>query len=611
MCGILGTIPATNEFEFNNALNKLAHRGPDGYGIWTSDNNDITLGHRRLSILDLSNAGKQPMHYNNGRYTLTFNGEIYNYIELRDHLKKDGFIFKTNTDSEVILAYFMKYGINCVNKFNGMWSFAIWDEIEKTLYMSRDRFGKKPLFYYNSEKEKQKFVFASEMKAIYPFLTEFKLSNDFNWIKNNLFFYESTKKCLIEGIKRFPAGHNGILKNGKLTLERYWNTLDHIQKNNDSYETQIETFSSIFEDACKIRLRADVTCGSALSGGLDSSSITAYISKIFKDDVNAKNKPRAFIATFPKTQIDETYFAKKVTDHLNINATFCEIDPLKSVTSLEESLYYFEELYITSPIPMMEVYSKIKQSGITVSIDGHGADELLCGYNETILNSIFDSFNSKNSINEIFKAYSNINPSLNQREIKSKVFKYFFKESIKKLLNIGYKSRDFSHKNFIKFDSLNKELYILTHETILPTLLRNYDRYSMFAGVEIRMPFLDHRLVEFLFSIPYTSKIKNGYTKSILRSAVNSMLPNEVVYRKDKIGFNSPMTEWIRGPLKEYFFDEMSSTSFRNSSTIDQNEVRKVFINLINQKSPKYIDGQKAWTSIMPYLWEKSTFKFK
>ena len=610
MCGILGVIPAINEDDFKIALNKLIHRGPDGYGTWTSEEKNLTLGHRRLSILDLSDAGKQPMHYYNNRYTITFNGEIYNYLELRENLQKDGFVFKTKTDTEVILASFMKYGIECVNKFNGMWSFAIWDEFEKTLYLSRDRFGKKPLFYFNSEKELPKFIFASEMKAIYPFLTNFSISNDFNWIKNNLFYYESTDKCLIEGIKRFPAGHNGVYKNGKLTIERYWNTLDHVQENNDSYETQVEKFSSIFEDACKIRLRSDVTCGSALSGGLDSSSITAFISKILNAEGN-NNEQKAFIATFPKTQIDESYFAKKVTDHLKINAKFCEIDPLKNLSDLEKSLYFFEELYITSPIPMMEVYSKIKKNGITVSIDGHGADELLCGYNETILNSLFDSYKSNKFTKDILIAYTNLNPSLNQGQINGNVLNFFLKESTKKLIGYGYKSRDAAHENFKKFDNLNKQLYILTHETILPTLLRNYDRYSMYAGVEIRMPFLDYRLVEFLFSIPYTSKIKNGYTKSILRSVVDTILPNEVVYRKDKIGFNSPMTEWIRGPLKEYFFDEMSSASFRNTSTINPLEVIKIFTDLINQKSPKYIDGQKAWTSIMPYLWEKSTLKFK
>ncbi len=611
MCGILGTIPATNEIDFKQALDKMLHRGPDGYGVWTSLENDITLGHRRLSILDLTEAGKQPMHYYNDRYTLTYNGEIYNYIELRENLKKDGFVFLTNTDSEVLLASFVKYGINCVERFNGMWAFAIWDKLEKTLYLSRDRFGKKPLFYVDIQRAENKFIFASEMKAIFPFLKDIQISTHFDWIKNNLFYYESTEKCLIEDIKRFPAGHNGIYKNGKLIIKRYWNTLDHIETNNDSYSKQIDTFSSIFEDACRIRLRADVTCGSALSGGLDSSSITAFLSKILREDFGDTKKQRAFIASFPKTQIDETIYAKKVTDHLNINATFCDIDPLKSVSDLEKSLYSFEELYITSPIPMMEVYSRIKESGITVSIDGHGADELLCGYNETILNSLFDSWNNKSDTKNILNAYSNINPSIQNSQIKQNVYKFIVKDLVKRILRYGYKSYDFKHPNFKQLDSLNKQLYILTHETILPTLLRNYDRYSMNAGVEIRMPFLDHRLVEFLFSIPYTSKIKNGFTKSILRSAVSPLLPNDIVFRKDKIGFNSPMTEWIKGPLKEYFFDEMSSISFINSSVINPPEVKKIFTNLINKKSPEYIDGQIAWTSIMPYLWEKSILKFK
>ena len=210
------------------------------------------------------------------RYTLIFNGEIYNFIEIRAELIKKGHVFKSCSDAEVVLYAYVEWGVKCVNKFNGMWALAIWDSLKAELFLSRDRFGKKPLFYAVVD---EKFIFASEMKAIYPFLQSVKPSQDFNWMKNNIFLYESTDKCLVDGIKRFPFGHNGIYKDGKLKVNRYWNTLDHLVEVPNDYEEQIEQFRSLFLDACKIRMRSDVAIGTALSGGLDSSATISAMEK--------------------------------------------------------------------------------------------------------------------------------------------------------------------------------------------------------------------------------------------------------------------------------------------------------------------------------------------
>jgi len=395
MCGILGTLPKTEHCIFKHALDTLKHRGPDDFGVETV-NNEITLGHRRLSIVDIDH-GHQPMFDNTKRYSVVFNGEIYNFIEIKKELEGLGCRFKSNSDTEVLLNAYIKWNDKCVLKFNGMWAFAIWDDYKKELFLSKDRFGKKPLFYAEIN---GKFIFASEMKAIYPFLNQVRPSKDFHWMKNNIFAYESTEKCLIDGIKRFPLGSNGVYKNGKLKTYRYWNTLDHLIDVPRNYNEQVEQFRELFLDACKIRMRSDVPIGTALSGGLDSSATISAMAHLSNGqiDYGKKDWQHAFVASFPGTPLDESKYAKMVTDHIDIEATYININPLKHWDNLEEYFYKFEELYITSPIPMLMTYSGVKQFGATVTLDGHGADELFSGYGH-LLEALWDSkFNVKSTI---------------------------------------------------------------------------------------------------------------------------------------------------------------------------------------------------------------------
>ncbi len=358
MCGILGVLPRVEESFFKKALDTLTHRGPDDFGIATIDK-DITLGHKRLSIVDLYH-GHQPMFDNSKRYSVVFNGEIYNFIEIKKELEGLGYIHKTNSDTEVLLNTYIEWNDKCVLKFNGMWSFVIWDSLKKELFLSRDRFGKKPLFYAEIN---GKFIFASEMKTIYPFLEKINPSKDFHWIKRNIFLYESTEKCLVEGIKRFPAGSSGVYKNGKLKTYRYWNTLDHLTAIPRNYNDQVEVFRELFLDACKIRMRSDVRIGTALSGGLDSSATISAMAHLSdgKIDYGKKDWQHAFVATFPGTPLDETHYAKLVTNQIGIDATYINIDPLRYWDNLDEYFYKFEELYITSPIPMLMTYGGSKK----------------------------------------------------------------------------------------------------------------------------------------------------------------------------------------------------------------------------------------------------------
>ena len=611
MCGILGTIPSSNETKFKSALNRLEHRGPDGFGIETIENS-ITLGHRRLAIVDLSDSAHQPMYDKTKRYCVIFNGEIYNFLEIKKELEAKGHTFCSSSDTEVLLYSYIEWGEECVLKFNGMWAFAIWDGQKKELFLSRDRFGKKPLFYAVID---GKFIFASEMKAIYPFLKEIRPSKDFHWMKDNIFSYEATEKCLIDGIKRFPFGHNGIYKNGNLKIKRYWNTLDNIAEPPKTYDAQVERFRELFLDACKIRMRSDVPIGTALSGGLDSSATISAMAHLSKSHIDyGKNDWRhAFVASFPGTPLDETHFAKMVVDHIGIEATYINIEPLKYWDNLEKYFYMFEDLYITSPIPMMATYGAVKKHGTTVTLDGHGADELFSGYGHLIEALWNSTFSIKNSI-DILNTYQETLGNGSQFDRKSN-FNIYVKFMIKKIVKIifgkEFRSKDANHKNFNKLDSFSQQLYIIFHETILPTLLRNYDRYSMTNSVEIRMPFMDHRIVSFVTSLPYSSKFGNGYTKKLIRDAMDSYMPKEITWRKSKIGFNSPIVDWMQGDLKEWFLDTVHEKGFMESNLIDNpSELQSQILNIANKNTNSYVLAENSWKNLTPYIWEKAIKKF-
>lgn len=615
MCGIFGHIGSIPEHLAVICTNTLSHRGPDGKGIECLDG--ITLGHRRLAILDLSEQGKQPMSYANGRYWITYNGEIYNFLEIRSELESRGHVFRSQSDTEVILAAFAEWGAECLNRFNGMWAFAIWDIQEKILFLSRDRFGKKPLFYADLPGG---FAFASEMKAIFPLLSEVWVSEDFKWMSKNIFLYETTDKCLIKGIKRFPSGHYGIYRNSTLILHRYWNTLDNMVKVPQSYDEQVERFRELFLDSCCMRMRSDVPIGTALSGGLDSSATICAMAYISKNDPGmriSRDWQHAFVATFPGTPLDESYYAKKVVDHLGIPATFINIDPAKSMDKLEEYLYLFEELYITSPIPMIQTYGVLREKGVVVTLDGHGADELFAGYGASLLEAFPDCGFNISSINEIAETFRELFPrdslQLAMKHGNAYLYMRYMMANVVKTI-IGrkmYEFRDLDHLNFTKLDNFNKHLYLLTNETILPTLLRNYDRYSMINGVEIRMPFMDHRIVTYSLSLPWDSKTRDGFTKKIVRDALAPFMPEEVAYRKTKIGFNSPIVDWMKHQMKDYLLDMIHSRQFEECPLIDTMRVRKQVEKVICDEKATYLEGEKAWTDLVPYLWEKAVIKKK
>ncbi|HRK27464.1 MAG TPA: asparagine synthase (glutamine-hydrolyzing) [Chitinophagales bacterium] len=628
MCGILGCLPAVHAAPFGQALNLLAHRGPDGEGIWTDPQNRITLGHRRLAILDLSPAGAQPMHYAN-RYTITYNGEIYNYAELRQTLQTMGHHFTSQTDAEVILAAFMQWGHNCWQHFNGMWALAIWDNQTQQLILCRDRFGEKPLYF--TLLPDGRFAFASEMKALAPFLPVVELNPMFDQLQQNVLTYEATQHCLLRYVNRFPAGHWGVFDQKKLHTQPYWNTTAHLHPVPKRFEEQTEAFAHLFTHACSIRMRAHVPIGTALSGGLDSSAVIctmAHAARSMPDAFATTNWQHAFIASMPGTPLDETAYARQVTDFLQIPATFVPISAQEGLQQLPHYLYLTEDLYITSPVPMMQTYHAAKQQGVSVCIDGHGADELFCGYDTFMFHAFLDCGFNPRQINNLLQTYRNLAPPNNPQFAKPPVsFANYFRwvcgspNLLRWLPHLPKELKKAFAPKLPKFTPqypqtaqpnqlghLNSALYQLFHAHNLPTLLRNYDRYSMASGVEIRMPFLDHRVVSFCFSVPYTSKFRNGYTKALLRYAIAPFMPPKVAFRTHKMGFQTPIANWMKGEWQPFFLDTLHETGFAHYAHHQPNVVKQQILSVINHPNPTYRQAEIAYSAINPYLWHKFVF---
>ncbi len=623
MCGILGEHPATDPRRFQFALNLLSHRGPDDEGIWQSPENEIMLGHRRLSIIDLTHAASQPMH--SPQYSITYNGEIYNYPELRADLEKSGYQFTTQSDTEVLLNGFHHWGTALFEKLNGMWALALWDRKEHQLFLSRDRFGKKPLFYIHNG---DRFVFASEMKALVPFLSAVEPNEKFIWMRDHIFDYEPTDECLIKGIKRFPQASWGVFKINTLSVRRYWDTMEHLHSVPQKYPQQVEEFRAVFMDAVRLRMRASVPVGTALSGGIDSASVFGTMAHVAarhpEPGLSTPDWRHAVVASMPGTPLDETQYARDVAGFTAVDLDIITIDPVQGLADLPDYLYQLEELYITSPVPMMQLYRRMRDTGIFVSLDGHGADELFSGYDTFLFNVFQDCGLNPWRIKNILNTYRGlVEPGQDQFvQNKTGFIDYLIQatgdnkleailpklksELMKGFSNPPHMDRSLStREKWDRMGNLNRKLFQLFHRDNLPTLLRNYDRFSMASGVEIRMPFLDHRVVNYCFSVSWQSKVRNGYTKALLRDACQPMIPNTIYRRTTKMGFQSPIVDWLKGPWKEFFLDTVHSTEFNQSEFIDPEIVRSKIENVIFGESPTYRQGELAYASLSPFLWEK------
>jgi len=556
MCGIAGIIGfkhTVSESDVKKMTDALAHRGPDGDGIWMNEENNACLGHRRLAIIDLSDQGAQPMHSESGRYTIIFNGEIYNYVELRQSLIQAGHKFKTENDTEVLLRLFELKGKDCLADLDGMFAFAVWDSEKKELFCARDRFGEKPFYYFFNGR---KFAFASEIKALWSIGIK-KECNPVMAFNYEFFGYTTNPDSLSEtfysNILSLPHSHYLILNDNKVTTHRYY-SIDpiHVHSAIDSKIAE-EKLRALFSDSVKKRLRGQVTVGSSFSGGLDSSIIVSVIDQIKK---GSGNPLQIFSAIFPDFEKNEERYIKQMIAGKNIDAHYILSDREKYEQIISKLFYQHEEPFTSlSVVAQYFIYQKAREKNVTVLLDGQGADEVFGGYHayyNSFLRSLYQT-NKRNWYRE-YKAYQNvnknnsINPKINLGLLKQIAAEYFpnllVRRRENKLKSQLSKDRIDFYQSHLKdkfeirnsFNSLTEELHYQAFTFGLPTLLKYADRNSMANGVEIRLPFLDHKIVEFLFTLPDSYKIQNGWTKWILRETYKDLLPKEICWRTDKIG---------------------------------------------------------------------------
>lgn len=618
MCGIAGIINLDKKRvelktlqEMNNAL---IHRGPDDEGVFVEKN--IGLGHRRLSIIDLSASGHQPMFYSerqrstssaydNKNLVIVFNGEIYNYIEIKEELLKKGYKFKSQTDTEVILASYQEWGEKCLEKFNGMWAFAIWDKRKKLLFCARDRLGVKPFYYFQN---RHKFVFASEIKAILVD-PEIKAAPNEKIIWDYLIsgLVEHTAETFFENIKELPGGHyltiNFKSQNPNLKIKKYWDvslTRKTVFQNNNDYAKH---FKELFSDSVKLRLRSDVPIGSCLSGGLDSSLIVCQVN----DLLESKNKQHTFSACYNPEKYsgcDERPFVELVTQKTGAKSHYVFPSGKQLLKDIDDLVYHQDTPFASTSIyAQWNVFRLAKKHKTKVMLDGQGADELLAGYH-----GYFSVYFAKLAQEfKFFKLFSEVGFFINNhpRELQTQ-FSILAKGAIRGYLgtfmsNILQKTSNeydlfksefknkYSHPVLKKVsnDIFQNALYNLL-KISLSSLLKYEDRDSMAFSIESRVPFLDYRLVEYIFSLPAEQKIHHGQTKWVLRQAAKDILPEKIRTRQDKIGFATPEEIWIKENLREDMRRVFSSTSFNNRGFFVKDKTLEKFNDFLEGKNKNY-----------------------
>lgn len=572
MCGIAGYIDKSNKVKTSKKLikkmtDKMIHRGPDAEGQWIDE--IVALGHRRLSIIDLDTKSNQPMISHDRRYVITFNGEIYNYIELKKELLAKGATFKTNSDTEVIIEAYREYGVDCFNRFNGMWTFALYDVEQQEIILCRDRWGIKPLYTIDND---DVFVFASEMKAIIAAFPEERIPNE-EWIYRYFSYSipeDSDKECFYKNIKIFPPSYYMIyqLKNHHKEWKRYWEVDEQLfYKKWIQGRNPIKTFKELFESAVELRLRADVEVGSCLSGGLDSSSIVGCVSKKYNKKIHT------FSSIYEDNDCNEEIYIREVNKKCGAIPHYIRpADYEMDFTKYIENLTYYHD----QPTGGASLYSSYmvmnKAHGIVkVLLDGQGADELFAGYEDYPVYYIRDlidkdTFLSRCEAIKIITFLKKMCPKYIHYISTDRIValvglknSFLFQgESRKKELQVmrgtglftdDFKDRIISKKSLEvkQFSScLNTRLYYDWTIGRLPAILHNEDGNSMAFSIETRLPFLDYRIVEFAIALEDKYKIRNQWSKWIVRKACRRYLPRRIARRTNKMGFPAPFARWLR-----------------------------------------------------------------
>jgi len=626
MCGIFGLF-STEPREVQSAssdldigLARIRHRGPDGTGKWVSQNGQVGLGHVRLSIIDLE-TGAQPMHSDDGRYTIIYNGEVYNFIELRTELGEDA--FRTHSDTEVVLRAFQRWGADCITRLRGMFAMAIWDAAEQKLFIARDRFGIKPFYWTQTPKG---FYFASEIKALLPFLKD-RTVNRAGLSDYFTFQFCLGEKTLMDGVWQLPAAHFALVSAGQQPKpQRYWEV--HYEVDYDHTERWFaQRLRDLLEDSVRVHLRADVEVGSYVSGGVDSSLLAALAREVRPD-----GPFKAFNGRFlDGLDFDESRYAKALADERNMQFYVADIGEQDFVDHIAKVIWHLDQPTAGPGSFPQYMVSKRVGEHIKVVLGGQGGDETFGGYarylvayfEQCIKGAIEGSLHNGNYV----VTYESIIPNLETlRQYKPMLREFWssglFGERDERYWRLVNRANTFSgiltpeamdqRGTFEEFKSIfwgsnvGHESYFdsMTHfdfKTLLPALLQVEDRMSMAHGVEARVPFLDHPLVEFAATIPADIKFKNGELKRLLKAVFGDRLPAAIRERKDKMGFPVPLNLWLKrgGPTRELIGDILGSERARTRGYLGNG----LSIDAVLDSQSAY--GRNLWALLGLELWHQ------
>lgn len=589
MCGFSGIVSLRDEQVSPAVIRRMndlvQHRGPDDEGFFFGRN--FAFGHRRLSILDLSEAGHQPMSYLD-RYTIIYNGEVYNYLELKAELLSNGYEFTSQTDTEVILAAYDQWGTDCVHRFNGMWAFAIYDKRKDIIFCSRDRFGIKPFYYTRLGGH---FCFASEIKQftiVDGWQVTMNDSRVLDFLKYAMF--DHTEQTLYDGVFQLRSGHNLIyrLMDHRYTVQPWYDLADHVQPHHLSLKEAAASFKELLHDAIRLRLRSDVKVGSCLSGGLDSSSIVCIANLLLRKQ-EAQHNHETVSSCFDDKKYDEQEYIDKIVEQTKVvpHKIFPNSEELFSI--LDQIIWYQDEPFGSSSIfAQWNVFAEAKRHGLTVMLDGQGADELLAGY-PRFYGAYFSYLTRRASylqlLREImaFQRLHRYSLGFIGREVAKKIMpRLYFPGTSGPMLRVFLKNFEGDNPYVPEAISSIRGMSIaLLTRSNLPMLLHYEDRNSMAHSIESRVPFLDYRFVEFVLGLPEDFKIRQGITKWILRYALQDTLPAQIINRFDKMGFVTPEGDWLH-KYKELFRSEFLAAC----------QVLSRFINV--KTAASFFDDQRA-----------------
>jgi asparagine synthase (glutamine-hydrolysing) len=602
MCGICGIIRFDNksvqEAHLREMMRIMKHRGPDDEGIFIKDNTG--LGFVRLSIIDLSMAGHQPMFSTDKRYVILLNGEIYNYIELREELKSKGYIFRSGSDTEVLLNSYIEWGKLCLHRLNGMFAFIVLDTYTNELFAARDRFGIKPFYFY---RDKNQFLFASDIPPVLKILSHKKEPED-SVIFDYLVFNRTNQgeKTFFKNIQKLQHGHFLTINSGQIEINRWYSLPDQLS-HYSSIQFNENDFLEELKSSVNLQLRSDVPVGTCLSGGIDSSAITALVLNN-KQNVDL----HSFSAVYQKDQKgDESeYISEFKEKNLKLHYTF------PTDESLIEDLNKFV-FALSEPFPSTSIYAEYKvmelaKKHCTVLLNGQGADELMAGYHYfygyyfrdliktnswgKFLNEVFQYTRTHKSVYGLKTLVFSMSPRslrhFKNHDFIDQTFYYDFYNKTNSLFDVFYKSKTL--KEFL----INHFEYKFEHHLLWA------DKTGMQFSLETRFPFLDHNLVEKTLSIPSENYIKNGYTKVIMRNALKDILPEKIRMRKDKVGFSTPEADWFKNKkLQNILQDIIESDSFKGRGYFDVKQCKKEFKSFQNYH--KY--NPEFWKWINLELW--------